>query len=240
MDKNLINNFGNINFLSILEQVPDTSFALKDRSRRYLFANKEMREAVAVVSLEHIIGYSNDELSSSVVEDSLALFDSQDDFVLREKKKTDILSVFTYSGGEKKIFLGGKAPYLDETGDCIGVISQSTRINQGHLFSLGHVLFSDSLRFFSKSSLTFNISETPRQHNFSPRESECLFFILRGKTMKEIGRYLNISAKTVDYHLQQLKSKFDCHTRSQLIEKALVNGLLFFIPKSLTTIYPQI
>ncbi len=227
--------------LVALDQVPDMSFALKDAEGCYIFVNKSMRQQFGFTSNDQMRGYSNKELLTEVTDDALTTLALQDDVVCREEKALDILYTFMLPNGQLDIFSGGKSPHYNEEGHCIGIIGKSMRLRKGHLCNLGKLLFSDSLRFSSKASLAFDIVDEPEQHHgLSTRESECLFFLLRGKTMKEIGSYLNISAKTVDYYLQQLRIKFDCHTRSQLVDKALACGLLFFIPKSLTTLYPRI
>jgi DNA-binding CsgD family transcriptional regulator len=60
----------------------------------------------------------------------------------------------------------------------------------------------------------------------SHREQQTLFYLLRGKTAKEIGCILNISPKTVEYYIENLKNKFNCHSRSELISKGIENGCL--------------
>jgi DNA-binding CsgD family transcriptional regulator len=61
---------------------------------------------------------------------------------------------------------------------------------------------------------------------FTKRESECMVWLLKGKTMKGIARQLNISPRTVESHLGAMKRKFHCYSKSQLIEKILNSNLL--------------
>ena len=55
----------------------------------------------------------------------------------------------------------------------------------------------------------------------SKRQLDCLYHLTRGMTAKEIGIVLNISARTVEDHLNILKKRLKCSTRSSLISKAL-------------------
>ncbi|MFN7098238.1 MAG: helix-turn-helix transcriptional regulator, partial [Gammaproteobacteria bacterium] len=64
------------------------------------------------------------------------------------------------------------------------------------------------------------------------RETECLFYTIRGKTSKAIAHILNISSKTVEFHIENLKTKFQCHSKSQLVYKAIEQGYLDKIPAS--------
>lgn len=50
------------------------------------------------------------------------------------------------------------------------------------------------------------------------REIECLSYIAHGFTMKMIAKKLNISPRTVEQHLRNLKEKFELNTKGQLVE----------------------
>ncbi len=54
---------------------------------------------------------------------------------------------------------------------------------------------------------------------FSKREEEVLTYLVRGKTAKEIGLLLYISKRTVERHLENIKLKANCKTKSELIDK---------------------
>jgi LuxR family quorum-sensing system transcriptional regulator SolR len=60
------------------------------------------------------------------------------------------------------------------------------------------------------------------------RELECFFCLLMGRTFKEIGKQLNISARTVEYYSNSLKLKLKCFRKSELIDKGVEFGLVSF------------
>jgi DNA-binding CsgD family transcriptional regulator len=60
----------------------------------------------------------------------------------------------------------------------------------------------------------------------TPRESQVLRWIAVGKTDWEIGQILDISAKTVNYHVEKAKRKFGVATRIQAVMAALRLGML--------------
>jgi LuxR family transcriptional regulator, quorum-sensing system regulator BjaR1 len=60
----------------------------------------------------------------------------------------------------------------------------------------------------------------------SIRESECLNWAAEGKSDWEIGQILHISAKTVNYHIENVKKKFGVPTRVQAIVSAFRYGKL--------------
>lgn len=73
-----------------------------------------------------------------------------------------------------------------------------------------------------------------RYKELSPRESECLFFILRGKNAKYISKLLNLSVRTVEWYIANLKAKLAVNTTSQLILKSISEGYMEKVPESVT------
>lgn len=57
------------------------------------------------------------------------------------------------------------------------------------------------------------------------REAECLYYLSLGKTSKEIGNCLEISARTVECYINSLKEKTNIHSKSGLIMLAHENFL---------------
>lgn len=51
----------------------------------------------------------------------------------------------------------------------------------------------------------------------SRREAECLFLFAQGRSMREIGEHMALSPRTIETHINNIKSKVDCHTKGELI-----------------------
>ncbi|MBT4879889.1 MAG: helix-turn-helix transcriptional regulator [Alphaproteobacteria bacterium] len=49
------------------------------------------------------------------------------------------------------------------------------------------------------------------------REVECLQHLATGKIVKEVAQSLNLSPRTVDFYLKNIKEKTGCRSKSQLI-----------------------
>ena len=58
------------------------------------------------------------------------------------------------------------------------------------------------------------------------REKEVLQWIASGKTAWEISKILNIAERTVNFHSNNAKEKFNVATRSQAVVEALRRGLI--------------
>ncbi len=59
----------------------------------------------------------------------------------------------------------------------------------------------------------------------SHREQECVSFISRGMTAKQIGKALNISNRTVETYLENVKRKLCCSNRAELLWKIATEKL---------------
>lgn len=62
--------------------------------------------------------------------------------------------------------------------------------------------------------------------NLSRRESECLSWLAQGKTTWEIGRILEISERTAEFHISNIVDKLDCRNRQHALAKAITHGLI--------------
>ncbi|MBX9786962.1 MAG: helix-turn-helix transcriptional regulator [Alphaproteobacteria bacterium] len=56
-------------------------------------------------------------------------------------------------------------------------------------------------------------------YSFSYREMQCLIPTIKGKTSKEIARLLNLSPRSVEKYIDNVKNKMKCKGRGEMIEK---------------------
>ena len=68
--------------------------------------------------------------------------------------------------------------------------------------------------------------------SLSPRESDVLFLILRGKTSKLAASILGLSFRTVEQYTESIKSKFGVRSKIELIDAAVGRGYMHHIPVS--------
>ncbi|HYF97975.1 MAG TPA: LuxR C-terminal-related transcriptional regulator [Coxiellaceae bacterium] len=66
---------------------------------------------------------------------------------------------------------------------------------------------------------------------FTRRECQCMLMLLKGKTMKESGSNLNLSARTVEYYVKNMKIKTKSRTRSELISVVLMSDFMRHVKK---------
>jgi DNA-binding NarL/FixJ family response regulator len=62
--------------------------------------------------------------------------------------------------------------------------------------------------------------------SFTPRQREILQLLAEGRSAKEIGAALGISARTVEFHKYQMMDRLDLHTTAELVHFATKHGIV--------------
>jgi DNA-binding NarL/FixJ family response regulator len=65
----------------------------------------------------------------------------------------------------------------------------------------------------------------PSMARLTPRESEVLQLITEGRSTKQIGYGLHVSAKTIETHRRNIMSKLDMNTVAELTKYAIREGI---------------
>jgi DNA-binding NarL/FixJ family response regulator len=66
---------------------------------------------------------------------------------------------------------------------------------------------------------------TPSVAELSSRQKEILQLLAKGKSAKEIGSILNISARTVEFHKYRIMEQLNIKTSAELVQYAIKHGL---------------
>jgi DNA-binding NarL/FixJ family response regulator len=73
---------------------------------------------------------------------------------------------------------------------------------------------------------TFYASELTSTHRLTTRQREIVKLLAQGRTSKEIAVRLDISAKTVEAHKNNIHLRTNCHTMANLVRYAIRNGII--------------
>jgi DNA-binding response OmpR family regulator len=121
----------------------------------------------------------------------------------------DIVSARILAWMEERKNTGKDPGFMIETGEATLALSFLGSIGQDeHLFRL-------------TSQTTASDSERLRQHfALTARESEVLAWIAKGKSNRDIGEILGLSARTVNKHLEQIYVKLGVENRASAAVKA--------------------
>lgn len=145
---------------------------------------------------------------------------SANDKTVFHNKKT----MFFVEGASLRECLSLKTVLEDSSSNVIGTIGIS--------FYLDEISLSEALSVINQLGLTPEYTLLYSKillHNaikdnlfiLSRREKECVCCIIKGMSTKKIAATLNISPRTVESHIDHIKTKMNCNTRLQIINKSL-------------------
>ncbi|MDR3503698.1 MAG: LuxR C-terminal-related transcriptional regulator [Legionella sp.] len=211
-------------------------YVVLDLQSRFLSANQTTLSWTGFKSLDVMKGLSYGDMPCKASEQH-ENFVAQDQLILNQKNGYGkIIGLYCYHNDDWKVVLAEKYLLKNEASEAIALASYITDLT--HTSAIDVTKFVDLVSFNAKKTRSiqqagFLISENPQKNVLTMRQEECLFFLIRGKTCKEISERLVISIRTAESLVEQLKNIFICHTRSELVEKAIHNGYMSIIPKTL-------
>ncbi len=129
------------------------------------------------------------------------------------------LDITKTGDGELTAIISRKFPLYASTGKINAIIGFTSNANHSFITMTNELLYYDKKPLRVGCYLHDHINTHPHLL-LTPRESQCLFYVLRGRTSKEIAYELHVSPKTVDFHIENIKNKWNCHSRSDIFDKA--------------------
>lgn len=209
----------------------------KDKNSCYLGCNKNLATILQLKSPANIIGLSDINLMGCT--EKLFKFHLNND---RKALHGDVVrcihkSTSPYDGA---FYYFVKKPITDDKNNITGTIF--------HCQELIKTSFFESLYYVDKKNCPeellpshYEVDDFHVPIKLSARELECLFCMLRGMTAKEIGIKINLSKRTIESYIENIKNKFGCNTKSEMLIIAIKLGYMNFIPpRFLSTYFPNV
>ncbi len=205
----------------LLNQLPG-AIGYKDLNSNYITGNKQLAKYMGYTSAKDINGLTDFDIKSEMAE--LA-----HDYRIQDKKviengEEQHIDIGHYSDGDLQLHFSIKKPLINTEGKISGTVFSCIEIKQSFLTSLYHDVIKQN------GPGLYHIGGKYVDFKLSLRESQCLFYLIRGFSAKEVANKLMLSAKTIEYYIVQLKEKFQCARKSELIDKAIALGFIFNIP----------
>jgi len=219
---------------ALFDQMPG-AWGCKDEKSVFMYANDEYGKIVGLKHHYEVIGRTDFDMPCETV-NCAHLFQMQDKEVVLTSQRMRILDIHPFAGHEWRAYIFTKAPLIDENNKVVGTIFHGVNITNTSMIELGSILskISDNkskIELLGQSS--YLLGNNLNKLRLSDRQAEILFYILRGKTIKQIALLLNISPRTTEDYLEQLKNKFNVMNKYELIDKTIGLGYLNLIPERL-------
>lgn len=169
----------------------------KDKNSVYLGCNQQFAELAELNSPEEIIGKTDYDLWGTDGKEA-QIFRQGDIDTINGNPVTNAKEYINKSNKKLWALLANKRTLINKKHHVVGIFGISVEIN-----------------FADNNANTLGLSK---------RQSECLHYLIHGMTIKQIAKILGLSPRTVESYLENLKVKFNCHTKFDLISKVLEMG----------------
>jgi DNA-binding CsgD family transcriptional regulator len=222
----------NIN-MDFINQLPGL-FAVADLDSKFIVGNHLMLDWGGFKSHDAMIGKTYCDVPCKVSEEHED-FIFQDNAVLKNNGYGQLFGLFCYNNNEWRVVFYEKYPLKNKKNEIMGLATYVTDVTQSKMIDINKFVtltnYKDSVKLCKKQK-GYLINNDPENISLSTRELECLFFLLRGKTSKEVSSILKISHRTIEIYTEQLKLKFNVKSKSELIEKAMLLGYMNTLPNT--------
>ncbi len=219
----------NISAEALLMQLPGY-VGVRGLNNNFFFGNLMLAQLAGLNTPDKFTGFTDFDAPWCKLNESLKKhdIDAYNGLVYKQLDPVSSASGF-------KVLLVTKTPYHDKQGNTPAVIVCGMELTNKEITKMAYLLDTESPFARGKpliiSNNTYIFSKC--EIKLTPRELECMFYILRGRSYKRIARILNISHRTVEEYVSTIKLKFECNTKDELIEKAYELDLTRFVPESL-------
>ena len=212
----------------VIDQMPEIVF-FKSNEFTYAGANLRLLEFAKLKKFKDVIGKNDFNLPWS---ENAKTYREIDHNVISGKEQKIAMKV-RIASGELKPAIQRKKPLRDiATGEILAVM---VVMEESKIDFINSTLDFDQGKYLSEITTQYMVSSYDcKGYDLSTRESECLFYLLRGMQSKAIGKRLGLSPRTIEKFIDKLKVKFKCHYKTELIEKAIEQGLTYIIPESIS------
>ncbi len=198
--------------LAVLQNLSCTVFA-KDSQGKYIEANDVLAKNIGLAKPEDVIGLTDRDIHTFTESESLNL-QLNDKKVMRIENTTLFIEPVTLVKNREVVLISQKAPLLTRKNKIAGIMGFSFIINKNEFYSDPSQKITPTLE---KNKLN--------SHQLSARQLDCLYYLTQGMTAKQIAATLNLSHRTVESYLVTIKNKLNCHSRFELVNRAMQMNL---------------
>lgn len=209
----------------------DYAKCLLPQTQFFIVKNFQSQTIATNANFSELAGYSNpidylgcDDYHMKCPAVELAdTFMAQDRQVITTNTQKLHLTVTTFSDQDIHLYLDSKQAHRGEL-VCNFWRIDNTKLSQ-HMYERFQALPPEV-----KNKIHHYYMIVKKYTGLTRRESEVLYYLMIFKSSTEIAQLLFISKRTVQHHIERIKSKMMCNTTAQLVELALYLNLNSQIP----------
>lgn len=189
-----LNDFDDINKIQAIKQFADQLdhfVMVVDCENRCIIVNEALARASGFNSAEKIMSkrLTSADFNGPVAELAEVLHSENKQVIDSTQSRTCITNAHL-SDQKLHLIFGTKKPIIDLNGNVMGVTMLFSKITANPLINLAYVL-SQSTKYYKNKKqfeqFSFLVTEEVKELNITPKQMECLFYLLRGKSHIEIA-----------------------------------------------------
>ena len=219
-----------IQYLSLIYDNASFIVTYKDPSLSFLYCNKITLTYLGYNSLDQVIGKSDSDFKWAKFAD---LYKKHEIEALNNHLYVALFPTCDFKG-EEALVTCHRTPFLNDSNNVIGVLTHSYLLKDKKSLELSNILGNEGS---CNTLAAYYIDKKNDEIYLTTKERECLFYFIRGKSCKMIGKILGLSPRTVEDYIYNIKLKFDCTLKNELLDRAIELGYLYDLPASLLNKY---
>lgn len=177
----------------------------KDKNGKYIGCNDALAKLLGFTSPADLLGATDDDLCWS---ESAAMYRANDQKVMMLNKAHSMIEPGKVHDGSIAKAVSYKLPLRTRDKRAVGVIGVCLRIDGYHHMDNQELTREENMDKIMMSGLP-------------ERQKQCVYYLSRGMTIKEIAGKMNISPRTAGHYLERVKRKLRCNSRSQLLARII-------------------
>jgi len=222
-------------FKQTLDMLPGI-WCIIDMESRFVYYNNEFAVLGCIENLcsDFLIGKTGESIPKGHG-NSADHFWSTDGLIIESKKMQKLLHCFQIQNDNWVIMEIDKKPILNSDNEVEAVILKFTDKSTDKSLDLALAVAShhkDKINLTQNIPYLINLDKSLTKISLKPKESECLFYLTRGFSYKNIAELQKVSYRTVVNHVNKIRIKFDASTTDDLISKTFFSGYSIPIPKN--------
>jgi DNA-binding CsgD family transcriptional regulator len=185
-------------------------FFWKNTQGKYMGCNDAVAKMLGFAKGSDLLGYTDFDLCWA---DSAPHFRHNDNQVIASEKPIVAIESGRLIDGKQSTAFSHKFPLRLRSKRIVGVICTA--------IAFDNTLPMKELHESKTNSWQHALDSIANENKLTKRQKQCLYYLIKGMTIKEIAHQLTLSARTVEHYLETVKTKLNCHSRSQLIASVL-------------------
>lgn len=178
---------------SICSLAPGNAY-VKNIDGEYLWCNQNQAQALSMQKPGLILGKSVYDLCE---QSTAAILSFNDNVTIEAREEKQFIEHAQFYNGRMVTVISAKKPLLNRDGEVIGIFGSS--------FMIPQMSMEDKINLLIKQGL-------------APKEAKSIYHFVNGETSKEIAKRFNLSFRTIEKYIENVRIKLNINKRSQLFE----------------------